>query len=181
MSHAKAYNASARDDYRPNTCLHAGKGGMEVAMLSSLFQSSTIPVLEQVVNFTEKRHGVLAGNIANLDTPGYRTRDLSPALFHDRLKEAVETRHQPASVGYESNPFDMSTASGTNRRAERELKAFRKVEESMKSVLRHDNADVSMEQQVNEIVKNQQQHNLAISIMSAQFRLLRAAITERVA
>jgi flagellar basal-body rod protein FlgB len=38
-----------------------------------------------------------------------------------------------------------------------------------------------MEQQVNEIIKNQQQHNLAISIMSAQFRMLRAAITERVA
>ena len=45
-------------------------------MLSSLFQSSTIPVLEQVVNFTEARHGVLAGNIANLDTPGYQTRDV---------------------------------------------------------------------------------------------------------
>ena len=39
------------------------------------------PVLEQVVNFTEARHGVLAGNIANLDTPGYKTRDLSPELF----------------------------------------------------------------------------------------------------
>ena len=51
----------------------------------------------------------------------------------------------------------------------------------MKSILRHDGDDVSMEQQVNEIVKNQQQHNLAINIMSAQFRLLRAAITERVA
>jgi flagellar basal body rod protein FlgB len=38
-----------------------------------------------------------------------------------------------------------------------------------------------MEKQVNEMMKNQQQHNLAIGIMSAQFRLLRAAITERVA
>ena len=61
------------------------------------------------------------------------------------------------------------------------MAAFRKVEDSMKSILRHDDDDVSMEQQVNEMVKNQQQHNLAINIMSAQFRLLRAAITERVA
>jgi flagellar basal body rod protein FlgB len=51
----------------------------------------------------------------------------------------------------------------------------------MKSILRHDGDDVSMEKQVNEMMKNQQQHNLAINIMSAQFRLLRAAITERVA
>jgi flagellar basal-body rod protein FlgB len=148
-------------------------------MLSSLFRSSTIPVLEQVVGFTEARHGVLAGNIANLDTPGYKTRDLSPALFQERLKEAIEARHEPPTPAYDS--FGLSSTYKSSRRAERELKAFRKVEDTMKSILRHDEADVSMEQQINEIVKNQQQHNLAINIMSAQFRLLRAAITERVA
>jgi flagellar basal-body rod protein FlgB len=153
------------------------KLGTEVAMLSSIFQSSTIPILEQVVNFTEARHGVLAGNIANLDTPGYRTRDLSPALFQEQLNEAIEVRRQPPmrSYGVDSS----STASGESRKSEKELEAFRKVEDSLKSIFRHDEGDVSMEQQINEIVKNQQQHNLAISIMTAQFRLLRAAITER--
>jgi flagellar basal-body rod protein FlgB len=150
-------------------------------MLSSLFQSSTIPVLEQVVKFTEARHGVLAGNVANLDTPGYKTRDLSPALFQKRLKEAIEARHEPPTPAYQTDANGLSSTYKASRRAERELKAFRKVEESMRSILRHDEADVSMEQQINEIVKNQQQHNLAINIMSAQFRLLRAAITERVA
>jgi flagellar basal body rod protein FlgB len=38
-----------------------------------------------------------------------------------------------------------------------------------------------MENQVNEIVKNQTEHNLAAGILSNQFRLLRAAISERVA
>jgi flagellar basal-body rod protein FlgB len=161
--------------------LSARARGTEVAMLSSLFESSTIPVLEKVVKFTEARHGVLAGNIANLDTPGYKTRDLSPALFQERLKEAIEARHQPPSPGYELDAFGSAPTYKSSRRAERQLTAFRKVEESMKSILRHDEADVSMEQQINEIVKNQQQHNLAINIMSAQFRLLRAAITERVA
>ena len=66
-------------------------------MLSSLFQSSSLPVLEQVVNFTEARHGVLAGNIANIDTPGYKTRDLSPELFQQRLQEAIATKNQPVS------------------------------------------------------------------------------------
>ncbi|HEX2475210.1 MAG TPA: flagellar basal body rod protein FlgB [Lacipirellulaceae bacterium] len=150
-------------------------------MLSSLYRSTTIPILEQFVSFTEARHGVLAGNIANLDTPGYKTRDLSPALFQERLKEAIEARHEPQTPAYESDSFGLSSTYRSSRRAARELKAFRKVEESMKSILRHDEADVSMEQQINEIVKNQQQHNLAINIMSAQFRLLRAAITERVA
>jgi flagellar basal-body rod protein FlgB len=149
-------------------------------MLSSIFQSSSLPVLEQVVNFTEARHGVLAGNIANLDTPGYKTRDLSPALFEERLKEAVETKRHPEMHKYEGDPF-ASPAENAKSQQSRELAAFGKVEDAMRSILRHDQGDVSMEKEVNEIVKNQQQHNMAISIMSAQFRLLRAAITERVA
>lgn len=150
-------------------------------MLSSMFQSSTIPMLEQVVNFTEARHGVLAGNIANLDTPGYRTRDLSPALFQEQLKEAVETRREPPPTQY-GDAFGLTpTYESDHRQEDSQLAAFRKVGDSMKSILRHDEGDVSMEQQVSEIMKNQQQHNMAINIMSAQFRLLKAAITERVA
>ena len=148
-------------------------------MLSSMFNSSTIPILEQVVNFTESRHGVLAGNVANLDTPGYKTRDLSPALFQERLKEAIDTRNQPVAP-YDSRSFGLTSADGAQQREAKQMAAFGKVKDSMKSILRHDGDDVSMEQQVNEIMKNQQQHNLAINIMSAQFRLLRTAITERV-
>ena len=69
-------------------------------MFSSLFDGSTIPMLEQVVQFTEARHGVLAGNIANMDTPGYRTRDLSPELFQSRLQEALETKRKPPARQY---------------------------------------------------------------------------------
>lgn len=148
-------------------------------MLSSLFQSSTIPVLEQVVRFTEARHGVLAGNIANLDTPGYRTRDLSPALFQQQLKEAIQASRQLPSPTYEHYPLGITATDSNQRLSDRQLAAYRKVEESMKSILRHDEGDVNLERQINEIVKNQQQHNLAIAIMSAQFRLLKAAITER--
>lgn len=143
-------------------------------MLSSMFNSSSIPVVEQVLNFTEARHGVLAGNIANIDTPGYKTRDLSPELFQQQLKEAIETRHQPAPSYDSQSTYDTS-------RPGNPMDSFRKVDKSLKAILRHDEVDVSIEEQVNEIVKNQQEHNLAVNIMAAQFRLLRAAITERVA
>jgi flagellar basal-body rod protein FlgB len=150
-------------------------------MLSSLFQSSSLPVLEQVVNFTEARHGVLAGNIANLDTPGYKTRDLSPEMFQQQLKEAIEAKNQAVSPTSLGDVADLTPGETAVQHQARTVAAFDKVKGSMKSILRHDGDDVSMEQQVNEMVKNQQQHNLAINIMSAQFRLLRAAITERVA
>lgn len=144
-------------------------------MLSSMFQSSTIPLLEQVLNFTEARHGVLAGNIANFDTPGYKTRDLSPALFQQRLKEAIETRRQ-AYPSYVDKPDQLSIGA-----RDAQLDAFQQDSDPKKNILFHDGHNVSLEQQINEIVKNQQEHNLAVNIMTAQLRLLRAAISERVA
>ena len=143
-------------------------------MLSSIFDSSTAGMLEQVVNFTQARHGVLAGNIANIDTPGYKTRDLSPEQFQKRLKEAVDYRRQAAQ-----SPTYAINAQLAGRQPATGHDGMDQVRESMKSILYHDNSDLSIEHQVTEISKNQAQHNLALSLMTAQFRLLRAAITER--
>ena len=150
------------------------------SMLSSMFSSTSIPLLEQVVNFTEARHGVLAGNIANLDTPGYTTRDLSPELFQEKLKEAVESRNLPPTQSYGYGNYGPLQSANPVNRVDRNLDAFADVKNSYKSILRHDGVDVSMENQINQIVKNQTEHNLAVSILSSQFRLLRAAISERV-
>ncbi len=143
-------------------------------MIPSMFDSSALPVLEQVVNFSQARHNVLAGNIANLDTPGYRTRDISPDEFRTRLKEAVEESRRPAMDPISSVPsvqtaFDSEPAENP----------FKAVKESLNSILRHDDGNVSMEQQIAELSKNQMQHNLAVNLLASQFRLLQAAISER--
>jgi len=157
-------------------------------MLSTLFGNSNVPLLEQVVNFTEARHGVLAGNIANLDTPGYTTRDLSPEMFQQKLREAVEaSRTAPApaygygNYGSDNYAYGASQATDSVSSVDRNFAAFDHVKDSYKSILRHDGVNVSMENQVNQMVKNQQEHNMAVGILSNQFRLLRAAISERAA
>lgn len=134
---------------------------------SSLFDSTSVPVLEQVVNFTQRRHDILAGNIANLDTPGYRVRDLSPERFQARLKSAIDeqaSRHSSHSFSgvatSHGNPID-------------------EVDDNFQRMLYHDDSNVALEEQVREIGKNQTQHNTAIAVMVSQFRLLQAAITER--
>ena len=136
-------------------------------MLDSLFDSSTIPVLEQVVGFSQARHNVLAGNIANMDTPGYRVRDLSVSDFQARLKEAIKAQHEPRGSRSPGEP---------TRGAESPMA---KVSEQSAEILHHDQTNVSPEQQVSEMVKNQIQHNLALTIMVSQFRLLQASISGR--
>ncbi len=142
-------------------------------MLPSMLDSTTLPMLEQVVNFAQSRHGVLAGNIANIDTPGYKTRDLSPAKFQESLKEALEQRQAAPS------PYVSPGAQSAGGKAER-VDAFRDVRESTKHVLYHDESDVSLESQITEIAKNQGMHNMAISLMASQFQLLQVAVSERV-
>lgn len=136
-------------------------------MINSLFDSTSVPVLEQVVNFTQRRHDILAGNIANLDTPGYRVRDLSPERFQARLKSAID---EQASRSSSHSLSGVATSHGN---------PIDEVDEDFQRMLYHDDSNVALEEQVREIGKNQIQHNTAIAVMVSQFQLLQAAITER--
>ena len=137
-------------------------------MFPSVTSTTTIPILEQVLGFAQSRHNVLVGNIANLDTPGYKVRDLSVDTFQERLKEAIAARNEPQeqfTPGVLTNSPD---------------DAMREVRDSIKSILYHDESNVGLEQQITEMVKNQSMHNMAIVIMRSQFELLQAAVSERV-
>ena len=139
-------------------------------MFDSIMSGSSINVLQHVAAFSEARHGLLAGNIANLDTPGYKTRDLSVENFQARLKEAIEYQKHVKAAGHES-PGLMTTGNSD---------PLTEVKNSMKSILYHDESDVGLEQQVTEMANNQFMHNMAIALMTQQFRQLETAISERV-
>jgi len=137
-------------------------------MLSGMFQSSTIPILQEVVSFAQARHTVLAGNIANLDTPGYKVRDLSVEDFQERLQAAIQERHSPPEP---RSPGEPDGRDGTS---------LAEISKNPKTILHHDQSNVGVEYQVTEMVKNQLQHNLALSLMTSQLRLLQTAISGRV-
>jgi flagellar basal-body rod protein FlgB len=132
-------------------------------MITGLFQSTTIPVLQEVVSFAQARQAVLAGNIANIDTPGYQARDFSVEDFHARLKQAIDDRDDPEvrSPGEAELPPKPLIA---------------EVAKSSRMVLRHDMGNVDMESQVTEMVKNQIEHSTALAVLTDQFRQLQTAI-----
>jgi flagellar basal-body rod protein FlgB len=138
-------------------------------MIPTIFDNTTIPVLQEVLSFSEARHNVLAGNVANVDTPDYRVRDLSVDTFQDRLKEAIA---QQAQRRESLSPGELVASQPGDE--------MREVRESMKTIQFLDGSDVGIEQQVTEVAKNQFLHNLTVSIMTSQFRLLQTAISERV-
>lgn len=136
-------------------------------MINGIFAQTTIPLLTAVADFSQVRHTVLAGNIANLDTPGYQAMDLPVEDFQAQLRRAVAERNSPGLVSPGDLPY-FSRARAPNWAAEK------------RPLTRHDGNDVSVEEQVSAMVKNQILHNTALAIMGSQFRLLLTAISERV-
>ncbi len=141
-------------------------------MWPSIFNESTLPALEQTALFAERRHALLAGNVANADTPGYQTRDLSVKEFQSSLKEALQASHAAEADG-------MSGSTRTTHGLSKD-QAMKNVRESMKQILYHDGSDVGLETQVTELAKNQSMHTTAIAVMRHQFNLLKMAITQSV-
>jgi flagellar basal-body rod protein FlgB len=140
-------------------------------MIANLFDSTTIPVLQEMVNFNQARHTILAGNIANMDTPGYKVRDLSVDDFQSRLQTAIEERRQPPQSSQSLSPGEAGLSN---------VAPMAEVAKNTKTILHHDQNNVGIEHQVTEMVKNQMQHNMALSLMVKQFRLLETAISEKV-
>lgn len=137
-------------------------------MLPSLLDSTTIPALAETLQFAQARHTVLLGNLANINVPGYRTRDLSVDVFQQRLKEALSAaqhKQEPLSPGIVSTSAD---------------DPMRRVRDSLTNILYHDETNIDLEKQTAEINKNQFLHNFALTVMTDQFQLLQSAISERI-
>ncbi|MGI4755513.1 MAG: flagellar basal body rod protein FlgB [Janthinobacterium lividum] len=69
-----------------------------------------IPILSQLENYlsvTNKRATVISSNMANVDTPGYHTRDID---FQHELSRALK------SDGSHATPVQVSTVSGLMER-----------------------------------------------------------------
>jgi flagellar basal-body rod protein FlgB len=138
-------------------------------MSGDMFESTTIPVLQQVVGFTQARHNVLAGNIANLEVPGYKTRDLSVADFQARLQQAIEEQKHPSAAAHSPGETNY-----------RQPEPLAEIAKNSKTIMRHDENNVGIEQQSSEVLKNQLDHNMALALMIQQFRQLDTAISGRV-
>jgi flagellar basal-body rod protein FlgB len=63
----------------------------------------TFGILEKAIELRTKRNSILAGNIANLDTPGYRSRDID---FEKIMAKYLEPSPEPSKLLL-TNPHHM--------------------------------------------------------------------------
>lgn len=63
--------------------------------MSDLTSPSTLHLLERYLDLTSTRHALVVSNMANVDTPGYRTRDID---FRSELRRALLDEAAPPST-----------------------------------------------------------------------------------
>lgn len=134
----------------------------------AIFGGTTVPALEQVAIFNEARQNLLAGNIANFDTPGAKMRDMDVGLFRRDLARAIERRYEPGGSAETRYPLKSSTTTGGG------------TWPYNSPILQHDFNNIGMEYQVTEMAKNNMEFNTVISLMKHQMNLLETSISERV-
>ena len=130
--------------------------------IERLLNDGNGPLLEQTVRFAAQRHKLIAENVVNVSTPGYRQKDLSVEKFQAMLADRAEARRGAARG---SVRFDDIAA---------------EVERPGRGILFHDGNNRSMEQLMADQSKNALMHNLAIELLRRQFQSLEAALSERV-
>ena len=133
-----------------------------MAFIERLLNQGNAPLIEQAVRFSAVRHKVLAENIANSSTPGYRQKDLSVDKFRMMLRKRVDERDHapPGSVAIDDVKIDIETpASG---------------------IVFHDRNNRSMEQLMTDAASNALYHNMMLEMLRKQYSSIDMALKERV-
>lgn len=108
-----------------------------------------------------QRQAVAASNLANLDTPGYRTKEVSfAAALDDELG---------ASGIVTTNPLHIGSGRGTDASA---------LGESGGLAARRDGNNVQLDRELLGMTRATTDFNAAQTVLAAKFRLVRYAINE---
>jgi flagellar basal-body rod protein FlgB len=106
-----------------------------------------------------RRHAAIAANIANADTPGYRTVDVPFRTELERAGLTLSTTHPTHLKGSRFPPrHDLVLVGGTPRR---------------------DGNDVDVDRQMVELARNQIEYRFLTRALGGRFRKLKDAITGR--
>lgn len=130
----------------------------------------SIPLFSEMkkrLSWLDQRQEVLASNIANADTPGYRPSDLKPLDFEDMVQQQVK----PVQLA-STNPGHMAGTVPHNGVGEEEK--VRKPYETAP-----DGNAVDLEEQMMKVSETQANHSLVTQLYKKHMQMIRTAIGSR--
>lgn len=145
--------------------------------ISDLNSAGALPALEMTMRFAGERQRILAHNIANLDTPGFVAKDVSPDSFQKVLSEAVDKRR-----GRTGSAFGDLEWRGTKEleRLGRDGSLRLNPVRAHGGVLGHDRNATDIERLMQDMVENASVFRAATDLLKKQRGTLLTAIAQRV-
>ena len=112
--------------------------------------SSQIGILSALLRQAEIRHQVISNNIANVNTPGYQSLEVS---FTDALREMIE-----------EGTVNPETMEGT-------------ISQTPGLAIRQDGNNVDIDRELGHLTKNTMHYETYSQILASKMAMLRSAIT----
>ncbi|MGE5405824.1 MAG: flagellar basal body rod protein FlgB [Candidatus Saccharibacteria bacterium] len=140
-------------------------------MLEKMVSNDTMRAMQKALEGSALRQKVIANNLANVDTPGYKSLDVS---FEDELKKAMSsapgsslqlTNTNPRHFQINGQPANLDTF----KPEVKELKDFS---------LRNDKNNVDIDRENANLAKNELYYDSVLRSLNDEFRVLRMAVTE---
>ncbi|MFQ5589960.1 MAG: flagellar basal body rod protein FlgB [Phycisphaerae bacterium] len=141
--------------------------------ISNITERGVMPALVKSLAFNEARLGVIAENIANSETPGYKTKHLDAAVFQRALRKALDARGNDTS-----KPLVISAGTELRTDAHGFLQAT-PTEDGNENILFHDGTNMSLERQMADLAETGMAHELVTALLDMRFDELRRAIRGR--
>lgn len=137
-----------------------------------LTAGGAIPLLEKTLAFAEARQRMLATNIANLTTPGYRAKQLDVAAFQNALHEAAQKRSDGGSFDLESTREFRVDEGG--------LLNVTPSETPPENLLFQDGTNASIERQMAQLAENAMINQVSAELLKGYYDGLAKAVRGRV-
>jgi flagellar basal-body rod protein FlgB len=133
-------------------------------MLGDLFSTGSFVALDKGLDAAALRQQVIANNVANINTPGFKKQDVS---FEDELAAAIEGRQNSKLLQTEAghlsggNPLDdvginVTTVNGTS--------------------MRYDGNNVDIDEEMSKMAENNIRYQAMSKLMSERFGGLKTVI-----
>lgn len=142
--------------------------------IDSLTTRGAMPALEATLQFTHARHKVIAGNVANATTPGYRARRLEVDDFHRVLGRAMDDRG-PLAMG----PLKFGGSKSVRADSDGRLR-FAPTTRPARNALFYDGTNVSIEREMSDMAANAMLHEVTTNLLRGRYDGLQKAIRGQV-
>lgn len=124
----------------------------------------TFNTLEQAINITQQRHSLIAGNISNLDTPGFKSKDID---FKAALTKAMESSEENNLMKTDSRHFGLGINPGDS------------AMEPFEDGTEFDGINwVSIDNEMNKLAENKLMYRSSVEALMRKIALLKEVIKE---